>query len=1028
MVAEFRLLGDFEVYVADRVVDAGHDRQQCVLAVLLIEANRVVSAAELIDRVWGEQRLPAHPRNALQTYISLLRRALAMAGGVSIDRQSPGYKLTVDAGVIDMHRFGELIGQAQGSDDARAVALLDQALGLWRGVPFANLDTPWINSVRSMLAAQRHAAQLDLADAQLRLGQHVAAAAGLSGQVAAYPFDERLAGQYMTALYRSGRQVDALSHYRHVRQRLVAELGAEPGSALRSLHEQILRSDPALSERPSPQRISPLVVPRQLPVDVAGFTGRDQYLAELDLLLPSAPSGSADGKKAKGGPTAAAISAVSGTAGVGKTTLAVHWAYRVAERFPDGQLYVNLRGYDLERPVTASEALGGFLRALGVADQDIPADTAERAARFRSLLAGRRMLVLVDNADEAEQVRPLLPGNPACVTLVTSRSSLTGLVARDGAVRLDLDLLPAGEAADLLRVLIGPRADAEPAVVAVLGEQCARLPLALRIAAELARARPAVPLADLVAELADEQRRLDLLEAGGDPRAGMRTVFSWSCRQLDAGTLRMFRLAGLHPGPDVDAYEAAALADTTVHLAGQALDRLARVNLMHSVTPGRYGMHDLLRAYARELAARGSESEQHKAFTHLLGYHLDAAATAMDTLFPAEHGQRPSVPRSMTPTPPLTAPDRARDWLDANRASLIAAAGHAVARGFLAHVNLLTATIFRYLDHGGHYAESAALHTRAYQAARHAGDRVAEANALTGLGVVDFHQGRYHEAVGRLEHALSLAREAGDRPSEARSLCNLGIANYYLARYEESIRQLRESVAFFREQGNRTAEARNLGNLATVEARLGRYEPAVAHLDQALVLHREADNRPGEAYVLANLGSLCRDQGQYARAADFQQHALVLFRAEGSRRSEARALAEFGDVCRLRGDYQQAADCQQQALTLSRQIGDRGGEAEALNGLGEVLLATMDSAGSRAHHFEALTVASQTGDKHGQARAHEGIGYACQADGDLTQGQHHWREALALYAAIGAPEADRVRAQLRPDTPASAQNGQDCRA
>jgi DNA-binding SARP family transcriptional activator len=638
MAIEFRLLGDIEVRVNGQIVDAGHARQRCVLAVLLVQVNRLVSSAELIDRVWGEQRLPGNPGNALQTYISLLRRAIATAGEVSITREAGGYKLAADAISIDVNRFDALINPARGSDDARAALLLEQALGLWRGNPFANLDTPWINSIRSTVAAQRHAAQLDLADAQLRLGQHAAVIAGLSGQVAAHPLDERLAGQYMTALYRSGRRADALSYYRHIRRHLVAELGTEPGAALRHLHQQMLRSDPALRVRPgSPPRTTPVDVPRQLPADVAGFTGRGRHLAELDLLLPGIAGEPGDRRGAGGRPAAPMIFAVSGTAGVGKTALAVHWAHQVAEWFPDGQLYVNLRGYDPERPVTANEALGGFLRALGVADQDIPADTAERAAKFRSLLAGRRMLVLLDNAGEAEQVRPLLPGNPACVTLATSRSSLTGLVARDGAVRLDLDLLAAGEAVALLRALIGPRADAEPQPVAALAEQCARLPLALRVAAELAIARPARPLADLVAELADKKRRLDLLEAGGDPRTAVRAVFSWSCRQLDPGTLRVFWLAGLHPGPDIDAYEVAALAEVTADRAGQALGFLDRVHLIHNVAPGRYGMHDLLRAYAREVAAaQGADPERRKAPTRLLGYHLYTAASVTDALLPDE--------------------------------------------------------------------------------------------------------------------------------------------------------------------------------------------------------------------------------------------------------------------------------------------------------------------------------------------------------------------------------------------------------
>jgi DNA-binding SARP family transcriptional activator len=604
MATEFRLLGDIEVNVDGRAVGAGHARRRCVLAVLAAGANRVVLVDELIDRVWGDQRLPGDPRNAVHTYISLLRRALGAAGDAGITLQAGGYRLAADAATIDMHRFGALVSRARaGADDAHAAALLQEALGLWRGEPFAHLDTPWINAARSALAATRRAAQLELIDAQLRLGQHAAAVARLSELVAAHPLDEGLAGQYIVALYRSGRRSAALAHYWRLQQHLAGELGIGPGPALRFVHEQVHREDPALGPA-APGPTPPVTVreePRQLPMDVAGFTGRDCSLAGLDLLLPLATGTQEGSQQAGEKPPAPMIAVVSGTAGAGKTALAVHWAHQVAGRFPDGQLYVNLRGYDPGRPATAGEALGGFLRALGVASRDIPASTAERAARFRSLLASRRMLILLDNASQTEQVRPLLPGNPACVTLVTSRSWLTGLGARDGAVRLDLDVLPAGEAAGLLSTLIGPRADARPGLLSTLAERCARLPLALRVAAELAAADPAVPLAQLADDLADQERRLDVLTAGEDPQTALRAVFSWSVRQLDHSTLRMFRLAGLHPGPDVSAAEAAELADVTVDHAACTLAHLARVSLMRTVAPGRYAMHDLLRAYAREL-------------------------------------------------------------------------------------------------------------------------------------------------------------------------------------------------------------------------------------------------------------------------------------------------------------------------------------------------------------------------------------------------------------------------------------------
>jgi DNA-binding SARP family transcriptional activator len=605
MATEFRLLGDIEVHVDGRIVDIGHARRRCVLAVLLAGANRVLSADELIGRVWGQRGLPGDPRNTLHTYISLLRRLLAAAGDVNITLQAGGYKLAADATSIDMHRFGALIRQARGSDDdAHAAALLQEALGLWRGDPFARLDTPWINSARAALAAQRHTAQLELADAQLRLGQHAVVVARMSGLIAAYPLDEELAGQYMTALYRSGRRSDALAHYQLIRQRLAGELGTEPGPALRLVREQVRRADQSLGGQPSggsPALEAPREAPRQLPMDVVNFVGHDLQLAKLDRLLTSAAS-LRKGRQFADGKAATALAVIYGLPGAGKTSLAVHWAHQVAQQFPDGQLYVNLHGYDPGPPVTAEEALGGFLRALGVPRHDIPAGPAERAAMFRSLLASRQMLLLLDNASRIGQVRPLLPGNPACVTVVTSRSWLTGLGARDGALCMDIGPLSQQEAVGLLRGLIGPRPDASPALLAALAEQCGGLPLALRMAAELAPARLAIPLAQLAADLADPQRRLDVLEEAEDPQSSLRAVFSWSVRQLDPATRAVFLAAGLHPGADISAHEAAALAGITVGLAGQALDRLSRASLIRDTAPGRYAMHDLLRAYARELA------------------------------------------------------------------------------------------------------------------------------------------------------------------------------------------------------------------------------------------------------------------------------------------------------------------------------------------------------------------------------------------------------------------------------------------
>jgi tetratricopeptide (TPR) repeat protein len=468
------------------------------------------------------------------------------------------------------------------------------------------------------------------------------------------------------------------------------------------------------------------------------------------------------------------VSAVAGTAGVGKTALAVRWAHRVRDTFPAGQLYVNLRGYDPGEPLAAADALAGFLRALGLAGQDVPADTAERAARYRSLLDGRRMLILLDNASSVEQVRPLLPGTSSCFVVVTSRDSLAGLVARDGAQRLDLDPMPPAEAITLLRVLIGARVRADLTSAATLAAQCARLPLALRVAAEYAVSRPALTLAQLTTELAAERRRLDLLDAGGDPRTAVRAVFSWSYRHLPPAVARAFRLAGLHPAPDLGLGAAAALFDTSAGQAGELLGQLRGAHLVHPCGAGRYGMHDLLRAYSAHLT--NAPQERTRALTRLLDYYLAASASAADVLFPAERHRRPLVPRVPPAGPHLSGPAEARTWLDNERTAVQAVVSHAAGHGWPRHAVLLSALVARYLETGGHYTEAVTIHTQARRAARQAGDRGGEAHALNNLGIVSGRLGRYAEGACYLRRSLALFRETGDHVGAARPWAILGRA------------------------------------------------------------------------------------------------------------------------------------------------------------------------------------------------------------------------------------------------------------
>jgi tetratricopeptide (TPR) repeat protein/transcriptional regulator with XRE-family HTH domain len=760
----------------------------------------------------------------------------------------------------------------------------------------------------------------------------------------------------------------------------------------------------AASLLPPSGGVSPAVVPRELPAAVAHFAGRADELKALDGLAELSARTSA---------RAVTISAIGGTAGVGKTALAVHWAHQVADEFPDGQLYANLRGYDPGQPVRPADALAGFLRALGVPGRDIPAEADERAARYRSLLAGRRVLVVLDNAGSAEQVRPLLPGAPACLAVVTSRDSLAGLVARDGARRLDLDLLPLADAVGLLRALIGNRVDADPDAAAALAGQCARLPLALRVAAEFAAARPGASLAGLVGELADQQRRLDLLDAGRDTRTAVRAVFSWSCQHLDADAARAFRLLGLAPGPDLDRYAAAALTDTTVERAGAVLDLLARAHLIQASRPGRYGLHDLLRAYARERAAADDgEGEMRAALTRLFDYYLQAAATAMDALFPAERHARPSVRGQNIPAPPVASPALARTWLDAERAGLVDVAAHTARNGWLGHATGLAATLFRYLDSGGHFPDALAVHGHARYAARLAGDRTAEATALISLGLVRYWQGSGQQAADFYQQALALFCEAGDQPGQARAMNSLGLVDLQHGPYQRARGHFQAALALHRAAGDRLGEARALDNLGFAESQQGQYQEASDLLQQAVALYREVGHQMGEARALGNLGLVDLHQGHYQQARARMERTLALCHEAGDRIGEARALSGLGEVDRRQGRHQQAVGRHRQSLALCREIGDRPGEALALNGLGEAFIAAGKLGHARAEHAAALGLAAQIGYKYEEARAHNGLARAYHATGRTGQARRHWQESLAIYTGLGAAEADQVRDQL----------------
>jgi DNA-binding SARP family transcriptional activator len=966
------ILGPLAVYRRGVPVAVGGPGQRALLGLLAVSAGRSLHRDMIADVLWPRTPPPAAVA-IIQSYVSRLRRVLdpgaePRARDSVLVSDTVGYRLNLAPDELDLFLFRGFVKTGKQAHQAGnlldSMTAFEQALGLCQGEPLADLELLRGHPALVAVADECATAVLDYADAAADAGRHELVLPQLRALVARNPLDEASQSRLMIALSGCGKQAEALRVYEELRRRLDRELGVLPGAVLRDAHARVLRQDIPRQASQQDGYGGAAPIPQQLPAPVPLFFGRDAEVAMLDQLRARADGGTM------------VISAIGGTAGVGKTALAVHWAHRIAADYPDGQLYVNLRGYDMDEPMTAAEALAGFLRALGMPGWDIPADVAERAAAYRSLLAGRRILVLLDNASEVSQVRPLLPGSPACAVLVTSRDALTGLVVRDGARRLDLDLLSPDGAAGLLRELIGERADDDPLATRALAERCSRLPLALRIAAEHVAAHPGIPVADLMEELTG-QRRLDLMDAGGDSGTSVRTVFSWSRGRLDAATDRAFRLIGLHPGPDLDHHAAAALTGTAPAQTDAMLGRLAGAHLLQRAGSGRYGMHDLLRAYARELVADiDGEAGERAAMTRLLDFYLHTASAAMSVMFPAEQHRRPQLPEPGPGVSVLSwgAGERKAclDWLDTERANLVTMTARAAAGGWSAHASQLPATIFRYLEARGHYVESASVHHNAMRAAHEAGDQAAEASALTSLGNIEWLWGQNKMAAAHFDRALTLSRACGDRQQEARALANQGVIDMREGLYDRAAQRMRASLEVCREIGDRVGQARVLDNLGAIDLCLGRLESADIRLREALLVSRQAGDALAEAEILADVGVLALRRQRYEEAERSQRQALAVF----------------------------------------RELGQFNGEADALIGLGETLVATGRPEQAIVHLTGALRLASAIDNLETQARAIRRLGDVHEVMGDIAGARGYWQESLATYTRLGSAAAAEVRALL----------------
>lgn len=1014
----FCILGPLEVWGDDeRLVTLGGPQQKALLAVLLLHPNRVVSVDRLAVYLWGEDPPPT-ARGLLQGCVAQLRRALRTERGAPVRQplltRSPGYLLQVRPDELDVDRFEELAASAnrllgERSGLERAAALLAEALALWRGPA---LDGIAVDSCQAEIAGleERRLTVLEARiDVDLGLGREADLVTELQRHVRDQPLRERLRAQLMLALHGADRQADALAVYHQLRATLVEQLGVEPGAAVQQLQRAILSGPAAvdtyrqehagtaaLGRRPGIGATARVAPPAQLPAATTAFTGRGLQLRRLDQLLVVAVDPPAGG---------AAITVVSGTAGVGKTALVLHWAHRVRAQFSDGQLYVNLRGYAPDPPVRPIEALAGFLQALGVPAAQVPSDPDPAAAMYRTLLADRQMLIVLDNASDVAQVRPLLPASSGCRVLVTSRHRLGGLVALDGAGHLTLDVLTSGESFDLLaRSLGAERTSAETEAAAELSRLCSHLPLALRIAAAHLTCQPQRAIADEVAALTADDR-LSVLEVGGDVHGAVRAAFDLSYRSLSPDVRRVFRCLGLVPGPDVTAPAAAALVDAAPPAAARMLRRLAEAHLLDQPTTGRYVLHDLLRLYAAE-RTRDEESagERDAAIQRLYGFYLGTADAAAHLLYPGKL-RLPVPPLSVKPQHnTATVFDGHADavaWLDAERANLGAAARHAAEHGPRAAAWLLADTLRGYFWLRMDIVDWLAVAHVGHAAAESAGDLPGQAAAQLSLADVHRCQGRYQHAIEHYTRAATLARHAGWREGRSAALGNLGSAYFWLGRLSEAADRYAQSLAVARQAGDLAGQAVRLGNLGLVYELTGRLDQAADHHTQALALHRQLGSRSNEAIDLANLGESYHALGRPNLALDNLSQALTIHREVGDRGAEAETLGVLAAVHRDAGRHGAALDLARQALALAHETGDHPIEANALNTLATVHQHLSQVLLAIEHHHRALRLARETGTRYAEVVALVGLATAHRHVPQLDAARDCADQALALARSGG---------------------------
>jgi DNA-binding SARP family transcriptional activator/tetratricopeptide (TPR) repeat protein len=1000
----FYLLGSIAMERRGRSLQVARPRQRAVLGFLLLQANRLVSTDALAEAVWGGAA-PSTAKTQLQADVSAIRKAIGASDAADVVRtERAGYRLIVEPLHLDLHEFDRLVQQARSAyqaQDAAAVAhSLETALALWRGPALANASAHYIEAERARLEEQRRTAREDLAEARLMLDRSTDVIPTLVSLVNEAPLRERACGLLMTALCREGRQAEALGVARRMRRLLAEEHGLDLTERIRELEMRILRAEPAtIGGWHGVPSNGGRLVPAQLPPAVSPFVGRSDELKLMDAAI------------AAGKPPGPVVLALAGPAGVGKTALAMRWAHLSSARFPDGQLYVNLQGYSAVGPLTPLAALAALLRGLGLPSDQIPLDVEEAAATYRSLLAGRKMLVVLDNCRDGPQVRPLLPGYRECVTVVTSRDSMSGLVARDGAVRIDVGLLPPGDSVWLLACIVGTdRVSGAPEHALVLAGLCGHLPLALRIVAARLANDSDRDIVDEVKRLSDGNR-LPGLTVGNDRDACVGYAIDQTYLTLPPATRRFFGLLSLVPSPDITADAAAALAQVTSEATGRALSRLTGVHLLRTAEPGRYAFHDLVRHFARvKVDADIEPGERASCVRHLLSFYLARATRAATLLYP-----------QMLRIPVREDHDDSGDgyfvdgaaasaWLDAERHNLVATVTFAAEHGPRPMAWRLADAMRGYFFTTMHTVDWFRVASAALAAATLDADLIGQAAAQMSLGGLYWRQGRHDESLRHHSRASAIAEAAGWVECEAATLGNIGTVHAELGALDDATDHFQRALTVNSRLGWRQGIAVNHVNLGLVYRMQGCYQAAAEHYERARQLYRELRSPSGEGICGTNLGEMLVALGQTQAARDRLTEALALHRSVGDRANEAETTRCLAALHRDNGHLADALRTGTSAVTLSREVGHSRFEAEAVATVASIHHAMGRYDEALAGWLPALQQIREVGNCLMEAETMLGLAETLRMLGFTDEAATHVEGALRLAEQRGhKPLAQRAR-------------------